>query len=290
MDSIVKSIKPLVLSLWLLAAFVQAQKAVPQTEFATYEDPQGVFSVAYPADWQLAPSGEGVEITADADTGFYVFAERLGPEDVAELSSMTPRALADLALQGVQQEAPNFTVVETTDVTVGGFPAVARRFSATAEDTQAPTMGRMTTFVSEDHFFILLMISDAASYEQDEPMLEQIYASFTPATPTTPAPNPLDRPASPFVGTFTSEPLTLTLEGNGGSYQGRLLFGQDTFPVTAQDAEGALTGTFESGGKTFNFTASFTGDPDDNTLTFVTEGTSYVLQKEALDPNPLAQP
>ena len=290
MNSIVKSIKPLVLSLWLLAAFGQAQKAVPQTEFATYEDPQGVFSVAYPADWQLAPSGEGVEITADADTGFYIYAERLGPEDLTELSSLTPLALADLTLEGVQQEAPSFTVVETTDVTVGGFPAIARRFSANDEDTQAPTMGRMTTFVSEDHFFILLMISDAASYEQDEPMLEQIYASFTPATPTTPAPNPLDRPASPFVGTFTSEPLTLTLEGDGGNYQGSLLFGQDTFPVTAQDAEGALTGTFESGGKTFNFTASFTGDPDENTLTFVTEGTSYVLQKEALDPNPLAQP
>ena len=288
MDSIVKSIKPLVLSLWLLAAFVQAQTAVPQTEFATYEDPQGVFSVAYPTDWQLVSSEDSVDITADADTGFYIYAERLGPEDLTELSSLTPLALADLTLEGVQQEAPSFTVVETTDVTVGGFPAIARRFSANDEETQASVMGRMTTFVSEDHFFILLMTSDAAGYPQVEGALEQMYASFTLETPT---PNPLDRPAlSPFVGTFTSEPLTLTLEGDGGSYQGRLLFGQDTFPVTAQDAEGALTGTFESGGKTFDFTASFTGDPDDNTLTFVTEGTSYVLQKEVLDPNPLAQP
>ena len=173
-----KNIKHLVLSLWLFAClligFVQAQ-----TEFTTYQDPQQAFSIAYPADWQVVPETDAVSIDADEDTGFYIYAEPLGPEDLEDFVSLTPSTLMDMTLAGMRQEIPDLQVVETNEVTVDGFPAMALRFNATDQATQVSLTGRLVVFASEDHFFILASVSDVASYPQVEPVLEEMHASFT---------------------------------------------------------------------------------------------------------------
>lgn len=91
-----------------------------------------------------------------------------------------------------------------------------------------------------------------------------------------PGQNPL-APAQldPFVGTFASQELGLDLAGSGGQYSGQLRFGQQVFPVSAQGSANTLNGSFESGGTAFPFSATLDGI----TLTFVTDGQSYILQK-----------
>ena len=289
-----KHTRHIVFSLWLIAAFVQAQ-----TGLTSYQDPQQAFSIAHPADWQVETDEEGVKLNADGDTGFFIYAERLEPENLKYFRALTPGALADLTSDGMRQELPDFQVVEKTDVRVGGFPATALRYNATDPETQVPVTGRMVVFVSQDRFFILVSSSDVDTYPQYEPVLEQMHASFTltaqaliPDIPPVDNPldtssevrNPLDlRTPAPFVGTFVSDRLTLLLDGDGEAYRGQLTFGGQTFLVTAQGTASELTGTFGSEGNAFSFTATLSGD----TLTFVTEGTRYILQKEALNANPL---
>ena len=105
------------------------------------------------------------------------------------------------------------------------------------------------------------------------------------------------RPASAaepdaFVGTYTTskdaaKPLKLEVTADvSGSYRGTIHLGDNALPLTAHldPADKArLTGTFESSGKSFDFTATLAG----NEITFVSGKSTYVLTGEA---NPLDAP
>ncbi len=81
-----------------------------------------------------------------------------------------------------------------------------------------------------------------------------------------------------LAGVFTDSNMRLELAGSGGRYQGKIQFKGSTYPVTAQSADGeSLRGSFTSGAHRFDFTANLEG----NTLTFVTGGTTYQLQRQA---------
>ena len=100
----------------------------------------------------------------------------------------------------------------------------------------------------------------------------------SPLAPPAPAgQNPLaPAPADPFVGsTFSGDDLVLELVASKGAYSGRLLFGGQEFPVTAQASVNALSGTFTSSGSGSAFTATLTG----STLVYATDEQSYTLQK-----------
>jgi hypothetical protein len=87
--------------------------------------------------------------------------------------------------------------------------------------------------------------------------------------------NPLGG-ADPFVGSFSGDNLTLTLQGANNTYTGEMNFGGQTFPVQATANGTTLTGTFSSGGNTFNFTATL----QDTALTLVSDGSTFNLQKQ----------
>ncbi|MGL4611240.1 MAG: DUF6683 family protein [Trueperaceae bacterium] len=129
----------------------------------------------------------------------------------------------------------------------------------------------------------------------------------TPANSTTPSTNqtnnsagtlssnPLGNPASvnslggssgtnplaagttePFVGNFSGDNITLTLQGTNSSYTGELTFNGQPFPVKATATGTDLTGTFTSGGNTFNFTATL----QNKTLSLTSDGSTFNLVKE----------
>jgi hypothetical protein len=125
---------------------------------------------------------------------------------------------------------------------------------------------------------------------QDQPETTQPTpeAQTTTETPTTqPTDNQTSNPlgganplgsetADPFVGSFSGDNLTLTLQGANGTYTGEMNFNGQPFPVQAT-AEGTnLTGTFTSGGNTFNFTATL----QDNALTLTSDGSTFNLIKQ----------
>lgn len=87
--------------------------------------------------------------------------------------------------------------------------------------------------------------------------------------------NPLGG-ADPFVGSFSGDNLTLTLQGADNTYTGELNFSGQVFPVQATATGTNLTGTFSSGGNTFNFTATL----QDKALTFISDGNTFNLQKQ----------
>ena len=79
-----------------------------------------------------------------------------------------------------------------------------------------------------------------------------------------------------LAGTFAGDGLTLELQGNGDQYTGQLLFGDQAYPLVAQAVGNTLSGTFESGGSRFEFTATLEG----HSLTFTTGGAAYVLRPD----------
>ncbi len=96
-------------------------------------------------------------------------------------------------------------------------------------------------------------------------------------TPTETA-NPLNPlgGSDPFVGTFSGNNISLTLQGANNAYTGELVFNGTPFPVQATANGTALTGTFTSGSSAFNFTATL----QDKALTLVSDGTTFNLQKQ----------
>ena len=121
--------------------------------------------------------------------------------------------------------------------------------------------------------------------------------NFPPATPSTPtnplAPNtpptnnPLaPMPTDPWLGTFTDDNLTLTLQGGANNYSGTInLSGQD-FPVKAVAQGNTMNGTFTSGNNNFEFTASLNAD----TLNLTTGSSSYTLKRKASNTSPSSIP
>jgi hypothetical protein len=89
--------------------------------------------------------------------------------------------------------------------------------------------------------------------------------------------NPLGgNTADPFVGSFSGDNLTLTLQGANNTYTGELNFNGQPFPVQATANGTNLTGTFSSGDSKFNFTATL----QDTALTLVSDGSTFNLTKQ----------
>ncbi len=89
-----------------------------------------------------------------------------------------------------------------------------------------------------------------------------------------------------FAGTFAGDGLTLELQGDQGRYTGQLRFDERTFPLVAQAVGNTLSGTFESGGSRFEFSATLEG----HTLTFTSGGATYVLTQTAGTPDQACNP
>ncbi len=98
---------------------------------------------------------------------------------------------------------------------------------------------------------------------------------------------PAAQQAPDFSGAFTDGQLTVTLEGTGASYTGRITLDGQDYPATARADGSTVTGTFQSGGSSFDFTATLAGD----TLTLQSGGVTYALTRQGTAPpanNPLA--
>jgi hypothetical protein len=84
--------------------------------------------------------------------------------------------------------------------------------------------------------------------------------------------------AANYSGTFKNDELAVTLDGDKGQYSGAMELGERKFPLTATEKDGKLTGSFESAGHNFDFTATLSGQ----TMTLVSGGTTYVLKKQTV--------
>jgi len=97
----------------------------------------------------------------------------------------------------------------------------------------------------------------------------------------------ISRAAEPtsIVGTFTGANIRLDLKSaDNGTFTGELEFNGQKFPVTAKTTSSGISGTFQSGGGSFDFDASLAGDK----LTLRSGGAEYELRRPAA--NPLAKP
>ena len=107
-----------------------------------------------------------------------------------------------------------------------------------------------------------------------------------PATsPTAPA-NPLapHLPEPLFSGRFVGNKITLELQANGAAYRGKIIYGTQSFTVTATAEGDVLHGTFNSEGHDFKFTARRKGDK----IHLKTADVVYILSKDKSPSNPLA--
>lgn len=91
-----------------------------------------------------------------------------------------------------------------------------------------------------------------------------------------------------FAGIYRDERVAVELIGpisasGRAEYKGTVQLGEEKFPLNAYAEENRLKGTFESRGDKFEFTGTVVG----RIFSFTTEGTSYKLTKQTL--NPLAR-
>jgi hypothetical protein len=105
-------------------------------------------------------------------------------------------------------------------------------------------------------------------------------------------------PDASLSGTYRDERVLVELNaptrtGEHTTYTGIIQLGDAKFPLKAEADEARLTGTFESGGDRFEFSGTVVG----HMLVLTTDGTTYRLKKQVMNPlarpehpNPLAKP
>ncbi|MBN2490176.1 MAG: hypothetical protein JXQ29_04945, partial [Planctomycetes bacterium] len=114
-------------------------------------------------------------------------------------------------------------------------------------------------------------------------------APVDPTMPPVPEPGEPSAPAAQdFAGNYTGEKVSAELtRAADGSYTGRILRGEQTFPLQARVVEGRLEGTFTHQGHDFPLSAQFEGQ----TLVLKTGATTYRLTRQAPPAlNPLDEP
>lgn len=260
-----------------------------------FESEEFAFRLMYPSGWNamkdLAAGGElTVTFTPPSDAGLtLLLVQPLTPSDVASYANSPRQQLVDDIWGGFVTEVPGAQIVRTYEPPVTGQVA-------TAIDYRGPGIGgTLLFFVRDDTIYTFASVGTTSGEAEVQAALEAMVASFSftnggrvgpgaanpiagpqPARPPLggpSAPNTL-APVDPFVGTFAGDGLTLTLNGANGTYTGQLVFGDQAFPVTAQAANGALSGTFMSAGTPFAFTVS--GGADDS-LVLETGGARYTI-------------
>jgi hypothetical protein len=179
-----------------------------------------------------------------------------GTTPATPAANLTPEELE--ALPSCQQIVANPDMikdVENGEEALKICQELVAKAGSTAPTTQTPTTQTPTT---------------------QTPDTQQPDNQNNPLGGSTPA-NPLGgNTADPFVGSFSGDNLTLTLQGANNTYTGELNFNGQPFPVQATANGTNLTGTFSSGGSTFNFTATL----QDTALTLVSDGTTFNLTKQ----------
>ncbi|HHO56238.1 MAG TPA: hypothetical protein ENK21_07590 [Trueperaceae bacterium] len=112
--------------------------------------------------------------------------------------------------------------------------------------------------------------STAPNSSQTNPLSQTSTGATAPSSQ-----NPL-AVKDPFIGTFVGDGLKLELIKKDESFIGQIVFNGNSFPVTAQKDNGLLIGNFQVAENIFSFSAALTQD----NLRFVTDGTSYNLQRQ----------
>ncbi|HEY2587611.1 MAG TPA: hypothetical protein VGI81_17830 [Tepidisphaeraceae bacterium] len=112
------------------------------------------------------------------------------------------------------------------------------------------------------------------------------------APPMKPADAGRDNPLAPhgppsFAGAFKGDELSIDLTGGAGDrYTGTLTLKDKKFPVTAHAEDNRLMGTFQSGGSSFDFSATLDGDG----LKLTSGGSDYTMRRAPGAENPLGRP
>jgi hypothetical protein len=89
--------------------------------------------------------------------------------------------------------------------------------------------------------------------------------------------NPLaPPPPSPFIGKFKSDKLSIEFRLDNGNLAGAVTMGAKQYPLEAKADGNNMTGTFDSNGKSFDFTATLLGSQ----LNFETNGKVFPLKRE----------
>jgi hypothetical protein len=83
-------------------------------------------------------------------------------------------------------------------------------------------------------------------------------------------------PAPGFSGTYKGDQIVVTLTGDGPQLTGTIEVGGKKYTLAATAAGNRLAGTFKADGGTFKFTAILKS----STLTFETDGTTYLCQRQ----------
>jgi hypothetical protein len=93
-----------------------------------------------------------------------------------------------------------------------------------------------------------------------------------------------------FSGTYKGDQIIITITGDGPEYTGTIEMSGKKYPLNGTAQGEKMTGIFKADGGVFRFTAAISG----STLSFETDGTTYVCQQQGLGGqaafrNPLAQ-
>ena len=83
-------------------------------------------------------------------------------------------------------------------------------------------------------------------------------------------------PASGFSGTYKGDQIQIILTGSGPQLTGSIEVGGKKYPLAATATGNRLAGTFKADGGTFKFSAMLNG----STLSFETDGTTYLCQRQ----------
>lgn len=270
----------------LTFVFAILATAAAQAPFQTFTSQHMGFSIALPPDWVTQASPDEAYLNAQpaagtAQSGQVAIEVFVEPEWTSSLEQGIDEVIAEMRASLM----PDLRVEARSEATIAGLPARVIDIRGTAQMTHDVTY-RMVFVLHGQRGYALFLEALSDHVADYRSLFDQVLASFTLTdVPTAPRPA-FAGPATPagYPGSYASEQLTLTLEAvlPGVHYVGTLQHGEQRYQLTAQATSTGLSGSFESAGTHFAFSAALAGD----VLTFVTDGATYTLIRTAVGPDP----
>lgn len=143
------------------------------SELLAYDNPNLGFTLEYPSDWikeeSLSFISPRLSVSDEAPESISVTTE-------PNLSNLTLEEYSDSSITMLESQFPNFTLIESSNSTLSGYPASQIVYTYTIEDVDLKNFQIWT--VADDMVYVLTYGGTTKEFDNSLPVIQDMIDSF----------------------------------------------------------------------------------------------------------------
>jgi len=143
------------------------------SELLAYDNPNLGFTLEYPSDWlkeeSLSFISPRLSVSDEAPESISVTTE-------PKLSNLTLEEYSDSSITMLESQFPNFTLIESSNSTLSGYPASQIVYTYTFEDVDLKNLQIWT--IADDMVYVLTYGGTTKEFDNSLPVIQDMIDSF----------------------------------------------------------------------------------------------------------------